>query len=138
MSDLGGMLGGLLGGGKGGSGNLIASLLQIMQGGGGSQGGGGLGSLLDQFRTAGLADKADSWVGTGQNKSLTGDEVEQAIGRERLDEVAHRAGVSTDEAKSGLAAQLPQVIDQLTPNGQLPATGNLQDMLGNLLGGGRS
>jgi hypothetical protein len=25
----------------------------------------------------------------------------------------------------------------LTPNGQLPATGNLQDMLGKLLGGGR-
>jgi uncharacterized protein YidB (DUF937 family) len=137
MSDLGGMLGGMLGGGQGGSGKLIASLLQMLQGGGGTQGGGGLGGLLDQFRSAGLADKADSWVSTGQNKSLTGDEVEQALGREKLDEVAQRAGVSTDEAKNGLAAQLPQVVDQLTPNGQLPATGNLQDMLGKLLGGGR-
>jgi uncharacterized protein YidB (DUF937 family) len=137
MSDLGGMLGGLLGGGRGGSGNLIASLLQVFQGGASSQGGGGLGALLDQFRSAGLSDKADSWVSTGENKRLTGDEVEQALGREKLDEVANRAGVSTEEAKNGLADQLPQVVDQLTPNGQLPATGNLQDMLGKLLGGGR-
>jgi uncharacterized protein YidB (DUF937 family) len=54
MSDLGGMFGGLLGG-KGGSGNLIASLLQMFQGGGGQ--GGGLGALLDQFRNSGLGDK---------------------------------------------------------------------------------
>ena len=134
MSDVGGMLGGLLGG-KGGSGNLVGSLLQMFQGAGGQ--GGGLGALLDQFRGAGLGDKADSWVSTGQNKALTGDEVEQALGRDRVDEVAQRAGVSRDEAKSGLAEQLPQVVDKLSPGGRLPDTGNLQDMLGKLLGGGR-
>jgi uncharacterized protein YidB (DUF937 family) len=133
MSDLGGMFGGLLGG-KGGSGNLIASLLQMFQGGGGQ--GGGLGALLDQFRNSGLGDKADSWVSKGENKALVGDEVEQALGRDKVAQVAQQAGVSPDEAKNELATQLPQVVDKLTPDGQVPAAGSLQDLLGKVMGGG--
>jgi uncharacterized protein YidB (DUF937 family) len=134
MSDLGGMFGGLLGG-KGGSGNLIASLLQLFQGGGGQ--GGGLGALLDQFRNSGLGDKADSWVSKGENKALSGDEVEQALGRDKVAQVAQQAGVSPDEAKDELATQLPQVVDKLTPDGQVPAAGTLQDLLSKVMGGGR-
>jgi uncharacterized protein YidB (DUF937 family) len=86
---------------------------------------------------AGLGDKADSWVGTGKNEALTGEEVEQAIGSDKGDELAQKAGVSHDEAKEGMAEALPEVVDKVTPQGALPDTGSLQEMLAKLLGSTR-
>ena len=129
---LSGMLSGLLGG-KGGS--LIQAALQMFQDGGAKEG--GLAALLQQFMGAGLGDKADSWVGTGKNQALSGDEVEQALGSEKVDELAQKAGVSHDEAKNGMAEALPEVVDKVTPEGKLPDAGSLQDMLGKLLSGAK-
>jgi uncharacterized protein YidB (DUF937 family) len=75
-------------------------------------------------------------VSKGENKALVGDEVEQALGRDKVAQVAQQAGVSPDEAKNELATQLPQVVDKLTPDGQVPAAGSLQDLLGKVMGGG--
>jgi uncharacterized protein YidB (DUF937 family) len=126
---LSGMLSGLLGG-KGG--NLIQAALQMFKDGGAKQG--GLAGLLDQFMGAGLGDKADSWVGTGKNEAISGDEVEQALGSDKVDELAQKAGVSHDEAKEGMAEVLPKVVDKVTPQGEVPDTGSLQEMLAKLLG----
>ncbi|GAA3068197.1 YidB family protein [Pseudonocardia yunnanensis] len=127
---LSGMLSGLLGG-KGGA--LIKSALQMFQEGAAKQG--GLAGLLDQFMNAGLGEKADSWVGTGKNEAISGDEVEQALGSDKVDELAQKAGVFHDEAKEGMAEALPKVVDKVTPQGELPDTGSLQEMLAKLLSG---
>jgi uncharacterized protein YidB (DUF937 family) len=127
---LSGMLSNLLDG-KGGK--LIQAALQMFKDGGANQG--GLGSLLDQFIGAGLGEKTDSWVGTGKNEAISGDEVEQALGSDKVDELAQKAGVSHDEAKEGMAEVLPKVVDEVTPQGELPDTGSLQEMLAKLLGG---
>jgi uncharacterized protein YidB (DUF937 family) len=129
---LSGMLSSLLGG-KGG--NLIQAALQMFKDGGAKEG--GLAGLLEQFMGAGLGEKADSWVGTGKNEALSGDEVEQALGSDKVDELAQKAGVSHDEAKEGMAEALPEVVDKVTPQGTLPDTGSLQEMLAKLLGGTR-
>jgi uncharacterized protein YidB (DUF937 family) len=129
---LGGMFSGLLGG-KGG--DLIKAALQMFQGGGAKEG--GLAGLLEQFMGAGLGDKADSWVSTGENKAISGDEVEQALGSEKVDELAQKAGVSHDQAKEGMAEALPQVVDKVTPEGTLPDKGSLQDMIARLLAGSK-
>lgn len=129
---LSGMLSGLLGG-KGG--NLIQAALQMFKDGGAKEG--GFAGLLEQFMGAGLGDKADSWVGTGKNEALSGDEVEQALGSDKVDELAQKAGVSHDEAKEGMAEALPEVVDKVTPQGTLPDTGSLQEMLAKVLGGTR-
>ncbi|GAA1250337.1 YidB family protein [Pseudonocardia aurantiaca] len=129
---LSGMLSGLLGG-KGDS--LIQAALQMFQESGAKEG--GLAALLQQFIVAGLGDKADSWVGTGQNQALSGDEVEQALGSDKVAELAQKAGVSQDEAKNGMAEALPEVVDKVTPEGKLPDLGSLQDMLGKLLSGAK-
>jgi uncharacterized protein YidB (DUF937 family) len=130
--ELSGMLSSLLGG-KGG--NLIQAALQMFKDGGAKEG--GLAGLLEQFMGAGLGEKADSWVGTGKNEALSGDEVEQALGSDKVDELAQKAGVSHDEAKEGMAEALPEVVDKVTPQGTLPDTGSLQEMLAKLLGGTR-
>jgi uncharacterized protein YidB (DUF937 family) len=84
---------------------------------------GGLGDLLEAFRRNGLSDKADSWVGTGPNKSISAEEIERTLGIDRVGEVARQAGVQPREAANGMAVGLPELIDKLTPRGQVPQGG---------------
>ena len=80
----------------------------------------GLGGLLGKFTGAGMGSKANSWVGTGDNEQIEPDEVEQALGRDEVDRIANEAGVSRDEAKSGLAGMIPGLVDKMSPGGSLP------------------
>lgn len=122
---LGDILGQVLGGGGAprGGGGLEDLLGQVLGGGGGAMGrrdAGGLGGLLEQMARAGYGDQARSWVGTGQNMPIAPDAIEQIFGRGGLAEIAHRAGVSEADASRGLSALLPEVVDRVTPEGQVP------------------
>ncbi|MDQ8702948.1 YidB family protein [Streptomyces sp. LHD-70] len=135
-NDLGGLLGGGQQGGTGGGvlGALLGSLLGgAGNGRAGSTGGGGdnpLGGLLDMLTRSGLGDRGqlDSWVGTGENQPLSPEQVKQAVPDETLDRVATEAGVSRDQVADQVARELPQVVDKLTPEGQVPS-GSLQDLI---------
>jgi uncharacterized protein YidB (DUF937 family) len=81
---------------------------------------GGLGGLVDSFRKAGLGEKADSWIGTGQNSPVSEPEVEKGVGGDMIDELARQTGLSREELLKRLAAVLPNVVDQMTPSGRLP------------------
>lgn len=98
--------------------------------------GGGLTGMLDKFRGAGLGQKADSWVGTGRNEELSPDEVEQALGADEIERIARETGMSPDEVRARLAEGLPEAINQVTPDGQVPdesSLGGLLDKLGKFL-----
>lgn len=110
----------------GGNGGLLKALLPMLAGGGAL---GGLGGLLSKFNQSGQAGKAQSWVGTGANESIQPDEVEQALGTDQVAKLAAEAGVSHDEAKSGLAVLLPGLVDKLTPGGQVPDVGQLGGLI---------
>jgi uncharacterized protein YidB (DUF937 family) len=142
-SVLGGAMGALQGGGQAGGGNamlmqVIGALLQG-QGGGGAAGGlGGLGGLLQQLQQGGLGEAAQSWVSTGQNLPVSPGQLQSALGADRIDALAQQVGMPAGDLSSQLAQFLPQVVDQLTPNGQLPDGGGNADLgglLGNVLGG---
>ena len=81
---------------------------------------GGLTDLLKQFEQAGQGDVAKSWVGTGPNKQISPDDIERALGQERVNALAEQAGLSRVALLSGLSEQLPEMVDQLTPHGRLP------------------
>ena len=124
------MLGGLLGGSGG---NVAQSLLKLAQ----SQGG-GLGGLVSKFTGSGdaaVAGKAQSWVGTGANEPISGEQVEHTLGSDTVAQVAQDAGVSHEDAKSQLASLLPGLVDKLSPDGKLPDLGGLSGSWGKLLGG---
>ncbi|MGW7374550.1 YidB family protein [Streptomyces venezuelae] len=132
-NDLGSLLGGVLGGGQqgggssGGGGNLLGALLGALM----SKGGGGgnpLSGLLEGLNKAGLQDQAQSWVGTGENKDVTGAQVQQALPDDTLRQVAEEAGVSPEQAANEIAQVLPQAVDKLTPEGQVPS-GSLEDLI---------
>ncbi|MFJ3906753.1 YidB family protein [Streptomyces sp. NPDC090025] len=138
-NDLGSLLGGLLGGaqggqgGGGGAGNILGSLLSALtsgKGGAGGAAGGGnpLGGLLDMLTKSGLVDQAQSWVGSGENQSVSGGQIAQALPDETLQQVAQEAGVTPQQAADEIAQSLPQVVDKLTPQGQVPA-GSLEDII---------
>ncbi|MET9605771.1 YidB family protein [Streptomyces sp. NPDC006512] len=138
-NDLGSLLGSLLGGGGqggqgGGAGNILGALLGALGGGGGGQGaqaaGGGnpLGGLMDMLTKSGLADQAQSWLGTGENKAVSGAEIADALPDEVLQKAAGQAGVSPEQAADQIAQALPTAVDKLSPQGQLP-TGSLEDII---------
>jgi uncharacterized protein YidB (DUF937 family) len=135
MSPGGGGLGDILGqvlgggaprGGGGGAGGMGDILGQILGGGGGGGGGagmgglGGLGGLLNQFEQAGYGDQARSWVGTGQNQAIPADVIGQIFGPAGLSAIARQAGVSEADASAGLSQLLPEVVDRVTPEGEVP------------------
>jgi uncharacterized protein YidB (DUF937 family) len=123
---VGGILAGMLGrgglgvrrGGMRGQGALIAMLLPFaMQW---VQRNGGVGAVLDRFRQKGYGPHANSWVSTGSNQLIEADAVDNVVGREELSRLARRLGVPEQEVSQGFAEILPELVDQLSPEGQVP------------------
>jgi uncharacterized protein YidB (DUF937 family) len=82
--------------------------------------GGGLKELLDHFRQSGHEDKAQSWVSTGPNQPIAPQELEQALGEERIQWLVEQTGMPREQLLNGLSGELPNAIDKLTPRGRLP------------------
>jgi uncharacterized protein YidB (DUF937 family) len=129
---LNGLIGGALGqlGGSAGQQNpLLQVAMQLIQGQHG-----GLTGLVQKFQNAGLGQQAASWVGTGENLPVSGDQVTQALGGDAIAGMAHRLGMDQGQVSGGLASLLPQVIDKLTPNGAIEQ-GSVGQVLSGLLEG---
>jgi uncharacterized protein YidB (DUF937 family) len=116
----GGGLGDLL---KGGLGGLLAG------GAAGSVLSGGLGDLVRQFQQSGQGEVANSWVGTGPNKTIAPDDLANALGADQIDDLMAQSGLSRSELLDGLSHQLPDVVDQLTPQGRLPTEQEAERMV---------
>lgn len=128
LGGMGGILGSLLGGGAGGGGGQSALLNIVLgmvanQAGGNHGAGGGLGDLIGKFQQGGLGDVAASWVGSGQNMSVSADQLSNVLGSDMLSQIASQLGVSHGDAAGQLSQMLPEVINHLTPHGQAPAGG---------------
>lgn len=138
QQDLGSMVRGLLGG-QGGAG--LAKLLPAVLGMVG--GAGGLGGLVTKLKQGGLGDQAKTWISPeATNAPVSGQQVTEALGQDKVDELAKQAQVSPQEAAEGLATVLPATVDKLTPQGEVPSEtpkfdiGQLQQQVAKLLGGG--
>ena len=112
----------------GNSSPLASGLLQMIQ-----NQPGGLSGLMQSFHDKGLGALASSWVGAGENMSISADQIHQVLGSDMVKGLAAKAGISPDMASGAIASLLPTLVDKLTPNGQMPAHNNLMDMVGGLL-----
>jgi len=81
---------------------------------------GGMGAVLDRFRQQGFGRQAQSWVATGSNDGIDERAVEQVVGAGELQQMAQRLGVPEQEVAQAFAEIMPQMVDQLSPQGQLP------------------
>jgi uncharacterized protein YidB (DUF937 family) len=146
---LGNSQGGGGGGGGGGQADLLNAVVGMLGQGGGTGGGaaggmaggmggfGGLISLASKFQQNGLGDVMNSWIGTGENKPITPDALGAVLGNDTVAGMAKQLGVNNNDLLGQLSQLLPQVVDKLTPQGQIPqagAAGGVGDLAG-LLGG---
>ena len=81
---------------------------------------GALGGLVSHMQANGGGDVANSWVGTGANLPINGAQLTQVLGPDLVNKISASTGLSADQLVSQLSAVLPQLIDKLTPQGQLP------------------
>jgi uncharacterized protein YidB (DUF937 family) len=138
-----GMLDGLLGKQLGGLADtamknpqVISAIVSLLSSKDASVGGtGGLGGLVQAFQGKGMGDMISSWISTGPNPPVTAHQISDVLGPNTMSQFAAKAGVSHAEAGGLLASLLPAVIDHLTPQGQMPASNDLESSLGGLLSG---
>lgn len=143
---LGDVLGGMLGRGRdqdpastgrnsplGGSGGaLIAMLLPLaMQW---VQRNGGIGAVLSRMQQKGYSRQAASWMSTGPNDPLDPQAVDDVVGTEELSRLSQQLGMPREEVASGFAEIFPEMVNQLSPEGELraDADGVLDDGLSEL------
>lgn len=133
---VGQVVGSALGGGNQGQGNNPLGAILASLGGSGAGGGqnkallgavmamvqqqGGIGAVLGKFRSSGLAQQADSWVSTGANMPISADQISKVLGNGAIGGLASQLGMQPQQAGGALANMLPELINQLTPNGSLP------------------
>lgn len=122
MGLLDGVLGGVmdsLGKGDAAGGNpLLQMVMNVVQQNG------GLAGLVNNLGQRGLAEQVASWVGTGANLPVSGEQLGQALGGGSLADLAAKFGLNGTEVSDGLAKYLPEVVNQLTPEGRLPDNEN--------------
>ena len=118
-----GILDNLLGGAGGGAASAITDLIGSHQG--------GLGGLVQAFEKGGLGDAAQSWVGKGANLPISAAQIESVLGTGAIGDLAKKLGLDPHAAAGQISEFLPQIIDQLTPNGSVE-NGGLGGLLGKL------
>ena len=115
---------------------VIAAIASLLSSRDTSVGGsGGLAGLVQAFQGKGMGDMMSSWISTGPNPPISERQITDVLGADVLSQFAGKAGVPQGEAGGLLASLLPAVIDQLTPQGRVPESNDLESALGGLLSG---
>jgi uncharacterized protein YidB (DUF937 family) len=89
-----------------------------------------VGELFGKLKNSSISEHFQSWIGKGENKSVTPDQVTQALGNEQIAKIADQTGVTPEQAAQNLAQKLPGMVDKITPDGQLPDPSMLSGMAG--------
>ncbi|MGA9946675.1 MAG: YidB family protein [Xanthobacteraceae bacterium] len=113
----------LPGGLAGGLGDVLKGPLGGLLAGGAAGGvlSGGLNDLLKQLQQSGQGNTAQSWVGKGPNQQISSNDLAKALGADQISALMSHTGLSREDLLAGLSQNLPDVVDQLTPDGRVPA-----------------
>ncbi|AOJ86635.1 MULTISPECIES: YidB family protein [Burkholderia] len=125
------IVGGLIGGQAGGNSQsaLITTALEFI-----NNQPGGLNGLIEKFKAGGAGDIIGSWVGNGENQPISADTLQNVLGSDVVGSLASKVGIDPSQASSILAQVLPHVVNGATPNGEVPAGGQVDtsNVLGTL------
>lgn len=103
--------------GKSGGNDMLNVVMQMLSSNGQN---GGMAGLVQAFQNKGLGEQMASWISTGQNLPISPEQIKSVLGDGQLGQIARQLGMNEQQAAGGLAGLLPQVIDKVTPNGQMP------------------
>jgi uncharacterized protein YidB (DUF937 family) len=90
---------------------------------------GGLAGMLQSFQQGGLGHVFQSWIGSGQNLPVTPDQLHNTVGSDWISRITQATGLPQGEVEQHLSTLLPQIVDHLSPNGQLPQGSDLGSAL---------
>lgn len=125
------IVGGLIGGQAGGNSQsaLLSAALEFI-----NNQPGGLNGLIEKFKAGGAGDIIGSWVGTGENQPISPDTLQNVLGSDAVGALASKVGIDPGQVSGILAQVLPHVVNGATPNGEVPAGGQLDtsNVLGTL------
>jgi uncharacterized protein YidB (DUF937 family) len=95
---------------------------------------GGITDVVNAFNKGGLGDVVSSWISGGPNQPVDPGALANVLGPDVMDQFARKAGIGSGDAGSVLAMVLPELVNQVTPKGQVPQGNQLDSVLGSLLG----
>lgn len=114
-------------GGQGGQENGLSNIQGLF-------GNSGLHGIVSQLTTSGMGQQVQSWIGNGDNQAVSGEQINQAVDPDALRQVSQQTGMSPDQVTDHVAQALPQLVDQATPDGQMPASDPLSSGSGSRKG----
>ncbi|MGH7048067.1 MAG: YidB family protein [Stellaceae bacterium] len=85
---------------------------------------GGLGGLIEKFQGAGLGDVVASWVGSGQNQPVDPDALHGILGNDLVQQIVAKTGLPIEQLLPQIAQHLPQLVDHVTADGEVPTSGS--------------
>jgi uncharacterized protein YidB (DUF937 family) len=88
---------------------------------------GGLDGLIQKFEASGLGPVMSSWIGTGANQPVSADALHGILGSDLVQQIAAKTGLPINQLLPQIAEHLPQLVDGMTPNGQVPSGEGLLD-----------
>ena len=94
---------------------------------------GGLQGLANKFSQAGQGGAFSSWVGVGENQSISGNQIQNVLGSEQVKALAAKMGIDPAQASNFLAEYMPKIVDKLTPAGKIDPAADHQQGLAALL-----
>lgn len=84
---------------------------------------GGMQGLISLLQQQGLGGAVQSWVGTGSNLPVSGEQLGEALHGggmgSLIQDAAAKLGVDPAVVLEGLSNMLPHAVDHLTPDGQV-------------------
>jgi uncharacterized protein YidB (DUF937 family) len=81
---------------------------------------GGLDGLTSKLTQSGLGTQVQSWIGRGKNEPVSGQQVQQALDMNSVNQLAQQTGQTPEQASARIAQVLPEMVSQATPQGQMP------------------
>jgi uncharacterized protein YidB (DUF937 family) len=88
-----------------------------------------LDGLMQKLRESGMEKQVSSWVAKGQNMPVVGEQIKKALGNEKVAEIARKLGVTNEQAADDLAQAVPAVVDEVTPDGEVPSQEQVEERL---------
>lgn len=123
------IVGGLIGGQGGNQNALVSAALEFI-----NNQPGGLNGLIEKFNAGGAGGIIGSWIGTGKTQPISPETLQNVLGSDTIGALAQKVGIDPQQASGILAQVLPHVVNGATPNGEVPAGGQLDtsNVLGTL------
>jgi len=117
----------------------ITNALNTLVGNG--QGGLNLVTFVGGLSQNGLGEIVGSWLGNGENKSISIEQITTLLGSDKIAAFASELGLSQESAAGALTEAVPQVVDQVTRGegtimdemlGQVGGPNGAMEMLGKM------